>query len=714
MDLEYIAHKDGERTQSIKEHLFGTAQLAKQFSEVFGNGDWGYCCGMLHDIGKYSAEFQEKIKNDTDRRVDHSTAGAQLCMEQGGFYSLMSYCIAGHHAGLPDYGNRLDTADAPTLMGRCKKKVKDYSTFCREISVPDVTSQPFDPDKGTDFDFSLSVFIRMLFSCLVDADFLDTEKFMNAGQSKRDAGERMEVLLSKLETYVADWLQEKAWDTVNGRRTEILKSCLENGRMEKGLFRLTVPTGGGKTIASLAFALRHAVNYHMDRVIYVIPYTSIIEQNADVFRRILGDENVLEHHCGVEFSDSEEWNPMRLAAENWDKPVVVTTNVQFFESLFASRSSQCRKLHNIANSVIIFDEAQMLPNDYLKPCVSMMEELMTNYGTSMVLCTATQPALTSFFPKERQIRELCPRREEQFRFFKRVTFQHIGRISEEELVQRLQGQQQVLCIVNTKKRAQAVYDRIKGEGVYHLSTAMYPRHRRRILSIVKNRLETGKPCILISTSLVEAGVDLDFQSVYRQLSGIDSMIQAAGRCNREGKRSAEESRMTIFQFQDGESVPGQRQQMDVAKYLLDQKAPVEALETVEQYFETLYHLRGDSLDKKRIMEEFKNRQYNFAKTAKEFHLIEKEMKTLFIPKEAEAEQLLHQIQIQGYTKSGMRRASQYCIQIYEEEWERLNGAGMVRPVSENASNFYVLTELQKYTEDKGFHLNIDSGVALFM
>ena len=356
----------------------------------------------------------------------------------------------------------------------------------------------------------------------------------------------------------------------------------------------------------------------------------------------------------------------------------------------------------------------MLPNDYLKPCVSMMEELMTNYGTSMVLCTATQPALTSFFPKERQIRELCPRREEQFRFFKRVTFQNIGLISEDELVQRLQEQQQVLCIVNTKKRAQAVYDRIKGEGVYHLSTAMYPKHRRRILSIVKNRLEAGKPCILLSTSLVEAGVDLDFQSVYRQLAGIDSMIQAAGRCNREGKRSAEESRMTIFQFQDGESVPGQRQQMDVAKYLLDQAFPVEALETVEQYFETLYHLRGDSLDKKRIMEEFKNRQYNFAKTAKEFHLIEKEMKTLFIPKEAEAEQLLHQIQVQGYTKSGMRRASQYCIQIYEEDWERLNGAGMVRPVSENASNFYVLTELQQYTEDKGFHLNIDSGVALFM
>lgn len=242
----------------------------------------------------------------------------------------------------------------------------------------------------------------MIYSCLVDADFLDTEYFMKNGQVERDSGNSMNVLLKRLEKHISGWLPNNELNTVNGRRTEILKYCLKNGEKGRGLFRLTVPTGGGKTIDSLAFALRHAVKHHMSRIIYVIPYTSIIEQNAEVFREILGEGNVLEHHSNVNFESSEELKPMQLASENWDKPVIVTTNVQFFESLFASKSSKCRKIHNIANSVIIFDEAQMLPNDYLKPCISMMEELLNHYRTSIVLCTATQPALTTFLKMKRR------------------------------------------------------------------------------------------------------------------------------------------------------------------------------------------------------------------------------------------------------------------------------------------------------------------------
>lgn len=712
--MKYLAHLEGSREQTILEHATGTAELAGAFAESFGKKDWGYCCGMLHDIGKYSAAFQKKIQENSLRHVDHSTAGAQLCVEKGGLYSFLGYCIAGHHAGLPDTGELSDTAAAPTFMGRRKKKIEDYQAYQKEIAIPPLVSKPFDPSKSRDIDFSFSVFIRMVYSCLVDADFLDTEAFMKDGQVKRERGDCPEELLKKLESHIGDWLKNDDIDTVNGRRTEILKHCLKNGSEDPGLFRLTVPTGGGKTIASLAFALRHAAEHHMDRIIYVIPYTSIIEQNAKVFRGILGDENVLENHYNIDYESSEELKPMQLAAENWDKPVVVTTNVQFFESLFANKSSKCRKLHNIANSVIIFDEAQMLPNDYLKPCIAMIEELLVHYRTSIVLCTATQPALQPFFTNVGNAKELCPRLEEQFRFFERVTIENSGVLTAEILTERLQEEKQVLCIVNTKKKAQAIYRQIRAEGVYHLSTAMYPGHRRRVLSQIRERLLHGKRCILIATSLVEAGVDLDFETVYRQLAGVDSIIQAAGRCNREGKRPAGESNVYIFQFEEKEMVPGQRQQMDVTKSLLADSEDLTSLKSITKYFEMLYHFRGESLDKKKILEEFKKRRFAFAKVGKEFKLIEENTITIFIPIEEEAELLLQQIKYQGYTKSAMRKAGQYCVQVYENEFQKLSGAGIVRPVTEDSSDFYELVDKERYSEEMGLDLSVDLGMAVLM
>ncbi len=711
--MKYIAHIDGERKQSLKEHLYGTAELAGKFAGKFGKKDWGYCCGMMHDIGKYSVEFQRKIQENSNQRVDHSTAGAQVCYGAGGFYSFLSYCIAGHHAGLPDHGNATDIGSMPTLMGRKKKKIKDYQAYKEEIQLPEIKTVPFAPKKTKDPDFSLSVFIRMLYSCLVDADFLDTERFMKNGSVDRDKGESMDVLLERLERHISEWMKNPDVDTVNGRRTEILKSCLDSGKSEKGLFRLTVPTGGGKTVASLAFALRHAVKHYMDRIIYVIPYTSIIEQNAKIFSDILGEQNVLENHCNVDYESKDEFKPMQLASENWDKPVVVTTNVQFFESLFANKSSKCRKLHNIANSVVIFDEVQMLPNDYLKPCIAMIEELINNYGISAVFCTATQPALTSFFNNQIHPVELCPRMEEQFKFFKRTTLQYNGIIKEENLIQKLGGEYQALCIVNTKKRAQSIYKQLKGEGIYHLSTTMYPKHRKRILDEVRTRLRNKEKCILISTSLVEAGVDLDFQSVYRQLSGVDSIIQAAGRCNREGKRTVEESQVIIFRFDEKEYIPNQRQQIDVTKDLLADEQDISEPENITKYFEMLYHFRGESLDKKRIMDEFKNKNYNFAKVGKEFNLIEENTKTIFINQEPEADEILHQLIYQGFTRTAMRKAGQYCINVLEGEFEKLEGMGMIRLVSEDIQDFYELVNTEQYTSDMGLNLNLDNGMAIF-
>lgn len=712
--MEYIAHLNEGRIQTMKDHLCGTAELAGRFAGRFGKADWGYACGMLHDIGKYSLAFQDKIKNNSNRQVDHSTAGAKACFEKGGMYSFMSYCIAGHHSGLPDYGSSSDPGNAPTLQGRKKKHIEDCGAYKSEIHIPEIKTLPFDPKHSPAPDFSLSVFIRMLYSCLVDADFLDTEYFMKEGRTQRETGEEPSVLLEKLKKHVAGWLLNEDTETVNGRRTEILRHCFECGHKERGIFQLTVPTGGGKTIASLAFALQHAVENQMDRVIYVIPYTSIIEQNAAVFRKILGEQNVLENHYNVDYESTEELMPMQLASENWDKPVVVTTNVQFFESLFANKSSKCRKLHNIANSVIIFDEAQMLPTDYLKPCIAVMEELAANFGSSIVLCTATQPALSPFFQREMPVTELCPRVEEQFRFFERVTFQNVGTISEDELIEKLQKEEQALCIVNTKKRAQRLYQKMKGEGVFHLSTAMYPKHRRRVLDKIRRLVKDGKRCILISTSLVEAGVDLDFCTVYRQLAGVDSMIQAAGRCNREGKRAAQDSFAYLFQFEEKEYVPGQQLQIDVSKMLLSEGEDISSLHGIEKYFEALYHFRGESLDKKKIFEEFKDKRYNFAKAAKEFKLIEENTLTVFISREEEAEELLWQIKHQGYTKSGMRKAGQYCIQLYENDIEKLRGAGMLRQVPGGIENFYELVDSGQYSEEMGLDLGIESGIAVVM
>lgn len=715
--MRYIAHKDGEREQSIKEHLEGTAERAGEFAEKFGKKEWGYCCGMLHDIGKYSEEFQRKIQEDTNDRVDHATAGAQVCKERGGYYSILSYCIAGHHAGLPDYGN---TAMSSSLCGRWKKRICDYHAYKDEIKIPKLDTDPIVFSKDRNMDFALGTFIRMLYSCLVDADFLDTESFMKNGDTGRNSGESMETLQNRLEKHISEWLKNTDIDTINGRRTEILKNCIKEGKQKEGIFRLTVPTGGGKTLASLAFALEHAVKNHKDRIIYVIPYTSIIEQNAQVFREILGEDNVLENHCNVDYESSEEFKPMQLASENWDKPVVVTTNVQFFESLFANKSSKCRKLHNIANSVVILDEAQMLPIDYLKPCTAMLQELVDGYRTSIVLCTATQPTLDAFFRENALIKELCPRMEEQFQFFQRVNYQNLGKIRWDDLLEKLKRENNALCIVNTKKAAQMIYKEIDGEGIYHLSTSMYPKHRKRVLKKIRERLKNNEKCIVISTSLVEAGVDLDFARVYRQIAGLDSMIQAAGRCNREGKRKLSDSMVYIFDLEESYPVQSQRQQMDVSKGILQDYANIADLKAITDYFTRLYHYRGTSLDKKKIMDEFQKMECNFAKVAKEVRLIEENTRMIFINREPEADELLQELRIKGVTRERMRKAGQYCIQVYDSEksensfFDKLNGAGMLKPISEEMQDFYELAAGEQYSEEYGLDFSLEDGMALFM
>lgn len=709
----FLAHisEDNLREQSILDHLKGTANLAGGFASAFGAGDWGYGCGLLHDIGKYSDSFQKRLHGG--KITDHATAGAKELYQKNNYVG--AYCISGHHSGLLDGGSAADTGGEATLKGRMQKELDDYQEFRNEVTIPAFKTPPLKPlGRGG---FSLSFFIRMLFSCLVDADYLDTEAFMTDGCTGRGKFDSIETLFERLYLHVESWLKNEEFSTVNGRRTEILKACLEKGKEEQGIFRLTVPTGGGKTVSSLAFALQHARKHQLDRVIYVIPYTSIIEQNAQVFKEILGDGNVLEDHCNVVYEDPDKLNKIQLAAENWDCPVVVTTNVQFFESLFSNKSTKCRKLHNMADSVIIFDEAQMLPVNYLKPCIQAISELVYNYHSTVVLCTATQPSLQSFFPPQLNAAEICPRVQEQYDFFRRTVFRNVGEIAEAELTEQLKEHTQVLCILNSRKGVQRIFGMLQEEeGTYHLSTFMYPRHRKKLLTIIRDRLDKGLPCRLIATSLVEAGVDFDFPSVFRELAGVDSMIQAAGRCNREGRRQKETCVTTIFTLDKAEEnhIPQSlKLPVSVSGQVAEKYDDIASLEAIADYFNRLYHFRGEGLDAGNIVEQMEEGRrsmlFPFATVAKQFRLIENDTITILIDREPEAQLLAERIRRGEYSRQLIRDTGQYCVNVYEQDFDKLNGAGRLEAI---APGFYVLRNKEQYSEEMGLQIQVERGEAV--
>lgn len=710
---EFLAHiSSNGRKQSMLEHLVGTAQKASLFAADFDAEEQGQLAGMVHDIGKYSDAFQRRIQGSTEQ-VDHSTAGAAECAKLNQLYAAFS--VMGHHSGLPDGGSRTDSIDSLTFSGRLQKaakgKLADCSAWQKEIKLPPAKLPQINNGNPKEMMF----FIRMLYSCLTDADFLDTEEFMS-GQQTDYRVDSIETLTEKLDDFCDGWFPPKT--PLNQQRCAILRQCQQQGEQQnQGLFTLTIPTGGGKTISSLAFALHHAKTRGLHRVIYVVPYTSIIEQNAAVFRKILGEENVLEHHSGVWYDVGEEATPntvqMAKAAENWDIPIVVTTAVQFFESLFSNRSSQCRKLHNLAQSVIIFDEAQMMPIPYLRPCVYAISQLIQNYRVSAVLCTATQPALgkifQEFLPDFPQT-EICPENIICWNDFRRTCFQKAGILTFSELVHRLMKYRQVLCIVNTRKSAQIVWEQLEPEGAYHLSTLMYPAHRRAVLEEIRARLKNGLPCRVVSTSLIEAGVDVDFPFVFREEAGLDSILQAAGRCNREGKWSAEESIVTIFRGEDAPpplfSIPIAAGRQTISKFdELDSK------EAIFHYFQELLDLKGkDAQDQKKILSLVESGTMPFRTIAEQFHLIDSNTRTVYIPVEKGAE-YAERLRQGERSRSLFRKMGQYGVSVYEQHFQALYDAGDLEVLDGETA---ILTNLDLYRESTGLSLEADHGKAEFI
>ncbi len=682
------SHPDGQR---LKEHLENTARLASGFCEPFGAAEDGQLCGLYHDVGKYSRKFQKRLRGSIET-VDHSSAGAILLFENRRLPAAM--CVAGHHAGLADCGTRNDLNG--TFMARInhirKEGIEDFGAWREEL--PDIHPQGSRSMLPIDAYF----YTKMLFSALTDADWLDSEAYFGDRPVELPSG-NLEALEEKLNAFLNRW--ENPQTDLNRRRCQILRAAISHGKDPPGLFSMTVPTGGGKTVASMAFALRHAVRHGMRRVIYVIPFCSILEQTQSVFEAIFGKDSIIAHYSGATFERSEEDEERKaFSAENWDAPIVLTTAVQFFESLYANKPGKSRKLHNIAGSVVIFDEAQMLPVPFMNPCLSGICQLVRNYGCSAVLCTATQPSveqiLNRFLP-DRQMRELCPEPKQMYEAFRRVTYTDEGMLSDEELCRQLLRYDQILCIVNSRRQAQALYKALPpDESRFHLSTMMTPHDRRAALAAIRECLRAGGSCRVISTSLIEAGVDVDFPVVYRALAGLDSVIQAGGRCNREGKRSAEESLVHIFRT-EAKAPRMLEQNISAAERTLRDHESPDAPETIRDYFQfLLYTLKDEKqLDVKEILADAE--RLRFRTVAEKFRMIDGAAYTVYIPV-GEAAALIDLLRRFGPSRELMRKLGECSVSVYKAYFEQLFERGALEMISPDAG---ILLDLSLYSRETG-------------
>lgn len=732
----FIAHKreSDDAEQSIKVHLINTAKMARKFANPFNGDDYAYTAALLHDIGKYSKEFQKRI-TEGGKKCDHSTAGAKEAAKINKFGRIMSYCIAGHHSGLPNYGSITDVGIERTLNARLNKLPKDfpaYDQFFNEIDLKEI-SIPATPDirhySKNNIGFILSLYIRFIYSCLVDADFLDTEAFMSNNSVDRSSNYDFKSFRKQLNTKLSGFNSD---GLINEYRKKILDDCIEKAKLDKNLFNLTVPTGGGKTLSSLAFAINHLIENSMKRIIYVIPYTSIIEQTAREFKDIFGDDNVLEHHSNFDFDDDEGKikNKLKLSSENWDMPFIVTTNVQFFESLFAHKPSRCRKLHNIANSIVIFDEVQMLPIDYLKPCIEAIKQLVQNFNSTVVMCSATQPPFDKYFKELKPI-DICQNHAALYDVFKRTEIITRNVIESNTLAQELNKKEQVLCIVNTRKHALKVFSMLEKESSFHLSTLMCPVHRKEIVRTIKQRLKDKLPCRVCSTRLIEAGVDVDFPTVFRAMSGLDSIIQSAGRCNREGKLKVNErlvkGEVHIF-IPENEFVEHQpeafKRPISTTESIIRNFKDITSPQAIEAYFNELYELTGEGLDIKRIADRLERDAFNFnfgfEDISHDFKLIDDTAMPVIIPYDENACELIEKLRYSDY-KSGILRSLQpYTVGIYEKEFKSLFGMGVFEFISSGEITSKDSAILKKdlfkdlYDKNTGLKVTEETGIGIYI
>lgn len=692
--------------QSNDEHQRGVAELAERFASVFGMGDCGRLMGLLHDKGKEQKEWQKYIQGVTGYNKEyvhilnsphHAYVGAIIAQKiYPQIAPLIAQTIAGHHRGLYDYCDYIEET---------KRELP------KDVTIEAAILYQF-PKLPKMEQYDLHHIVRMLFSCLVDADSLDTEAFMNPELAKqRGSHTSMQELLTQLEKYL-EGLKANAPDTeVNRIRNYVQAQCVKESQNEGGFYSLTVPTGGGKTLASALWALHHAVKNHLQRIIIAIPYTSIIVQTTATLKRIFGEDNVLEHHSNVnpeDVKDKELRERLQLATENWDYPIIVTTNVQLFESLFSNKRSDCRKLHNIAKSVIILDEVQTLPLGFYKPIVHTLDTLKRVFVTSVLFTTASQPILSGrieganpmvSFNALQSVREIIPTEAQLHDKLRRVELQFMdGAKSYDEIAEELAKHQRVLCIVNTRRDAKELYDRLPKEGIcLHLSRMMCPAHVSATIEQIKEALtaQSNQPIRVIATQLIEAGVDIDFPVVFRQEAGLDSILQAAGRCNREGKQGI--CSTYVFSLGKEHSLPpGFITQTINARKGMGTQHDWFSPEAMTSYFKQL-HARIDNFDEKHIQTLLYKPECELEEAAHQFHLIDDQTTSVIINWNGSIN-LYQQLIAQGPSYALMKKLAQYSVNIRERDFKKLQSIGAI---DEPFENIYAISSSDFYRSDTG-------------
>ena len=716
--ISHVRESDKE-IQTNDEHQQGVAKMAESFAAEFGMGDFGKVMGLLHDKGKEQSEWQKYIQGVTGYKPEyayvkkgphHAYVGAVIAKKlYPSIYQLIAQPIAGHHRGLYDYSDYEE---------EIKRLIPNDVTIGDKIQCASMKLPKTEFGKE-----DLHHLIRMLFSCLVDADSLDTEQFLNPEQSKlRGCCTSMQELLKMMESHLQT-LRMTALDTeVNQIRNYVQDQCVKESQGGMGFYSLTVPTGGGKTLASVLWALQHAVKNNLQRIIIAIPYTSIIVQTAATLKNIFGEDNVLEHHSNVNPEDTEDKElreRLQLSTENWDYPIIVTTNVQLFESLFSNKRSACRKLHNIVNSVIILDEVQTLPLCFYKPIVHTLNTLKRVFGSSILFTTASQPILSgrivganpnASFDALQSVHEIIPQESQLHDKLRRVELQFLeGAMTYDNMAEELSKYQRVLCIVNTRRDAKELYDRLPKEGIcLHLSRMMCPAHVSFTIQRIKEALHShsSQPIRVIATQLIEAGVDIDFPVVFRQEAGLDSILQAAGRCNREGKHKI----CTTYVFSLGKEHPlpiGYITQTNNARLNMGRNLDWFAPETMKSYFEQLY-CRVPSFDQTIIngvrysMEDLLyKKETEFEKAADVFRLIDDQTTSVII-NWGDSHFYYQQLISQGPSYLLMKKLAQYSVNIRRSDFEKFQS---IDAINKPYENFFAITNSDFYKIDTGLLFN---------
>lgn len=740
--MTIIAHQTEKEhriiKQSLFDHLSGVNYLAHEGSEILPK-----CLELIsytHDIGKASDEAQQRMRGGSIK-VNHATAGGKFIIEKTGQnyvgLSLAWPCVC-HHGGLLNRDNdKTNIRATSAFITKLKSVIPDCQNHL-PMEIQHTINELWNPafrelqkwcsnslEKGNDSyvsienGFRLAFLIRMLFSSLVDADFIDTETFFD-GAKRNFHFPSFNEMSAKMDKRIEFYNQSP--QGLNRWRTAVLNECVEKADLPKGLFTLSAPTGSGKTEASLAFALKHVQKNNLRRIIYGVPYNTITTQCCQTYRDILGGEAILEHHSEYTFKEGDENedqnNRHRLLTENWQAPFIVTSTVQLFESLFTAGNSKARKLHNIQNSLIILDEAQLLPIKLLKPTLLAIRELTEHYNCSILMMTATNPGfpeLLSGFESIELLDDPLFYRER----FKKAEFESIGTVEIEDLADQLRNKKQVLCIVNTKKAAADLYNRISDkDGIYYLTTNLCPVDRSAIIRHIHTDLDADRDCRVIATSLVEAGVDLDFPVVYREIAGLDSIIQAGGRCNREGKlRDSSGDLMfgktIIFRF-DSENYPLpsyiKTEAAIASRYVTDWD--LNDYECLSSYFSELYNLKD--LDDKKILglSTLSNVTSNgrldiaFKEIADRYKIIGNETYPIIVPKHS-AEPILEEFK-RNPTRELIRRLQPYTVNVYPNTLRQLTDNNLLDRAFDDGSNIFVLNNIDYYSESIGLLLDIDN------